>query len=283
MREEEKRMIRSMVFPFLLVLLLWAVRIIQSIGGYDLGSLGIYPLEWSGLVGIITAPFIHGDFSHLLSNTLPLIVLGSALFYFYKDLAPRIFGLIWIITGFWVWVAARPAYHIGASGVVYGLAMFIFASGVIRKHTGLMAVALVVVFLYGSLVWGIFPEFFPGKNISWESHLMGLVAGLILAVYYRKEGPQRRKYQWEIEEEEEEKRGRGDLGTRGPGDMGTGGQGEKEGHPESRPGLDEGTPGDNSASDTEDPEKDAYWNTTISDEEIKEIRRIYRPGQQGEA
>jgi membrane associated rhomboid family serine protease len=275
MREEEKRMIRSMVFPFLLVLLLWAVRIIQSIGGYDLGFLGIYPLKWSGLVGIITAPFIHGDFSHLLSNSLPLIVLGSALFYFYRDLAPRIFGLIWIITGFWVWIAARPAYHIGASGVVYGLAMFIFASGVIRKHTGLMAVALVVVFLYGSLVWGIFPEFFPGKNISWESHLLGLIAGLVLAVYYRKEGPQRRKYQWEIEEEEEEKRRQGDLGT--------GGQGEEECHPESRLSRGEGTPGNGSTSDIEDPDNDAYWNTTISDEEIKEIRRVYRPGQHGEA
>jgi membrane associated rhomboid family serine protease len=268
MREEEKRMIHSMVFPFLLVLLLWAVRIIQSIGGYDLGFLGIYPLKWSGLVGIITAPFIHGDFSHLLSNSLPLIVLGSALFYFYRDLAPRIFGLIWIITGFWVWIAARPAYHIGASGVVYGLAMFIFASGVIRKHTGLMAVALVVVFLYGSLVWGVFPEFFPGKNISWESHLLGLVAGLVLAVYYRKEGPQRRKYQWEIEEEEEEKRRQGEEGT----DLGR---------------EDGKTVGDEmgyeNAEIKDHSDNDAYWNTTISDEEIKDIRRIYRPGQHGEA
>jgi membrane associated rhomboid family serine protease len=278
MREEEKRMIRSMTFPALFVLLLWAVRLIQTAGGYDLGFLGIYPLKWIGMVGIITAPFIHADFSHLVSNSLPLIVLGSALFYFYKDLAPKIFGWIWLITGFWVWIAARPAFHIGASGIVYGLAMFIFLSGLIRKHTGLMAVALVVVFLYGSMVWGIFPEFFPGKNISWESHLLGMIAGVILAIYYRKEGPQRRKYLWEIEEEEERRR-QGDRETWGPEEQGTGGQDKEECHPGPRHGQDEGAPGNSSASDTEDPDKDSYWNTTISDEEIKEIRRVYRPGK----
>lgn len=250
-------MFRSTVIPFIVVLLLWAVFLVELAGDYDFGFLGVYPLRWSGLPGILTAPFVHGDFSHLLANSVPLIVLGSALFFFYKDLAIKILALIWVITGIWVWVVARPAYHIGASGIVYGLAMFLFASGIIRKHTGLMAVALVVVFLYGSLVWGIFPEFFPERNISWESHLAGLLTGLILAFFFRKEGPQRRKYQWELEEEEETG-GLGDKETRGLGDQGTGGQEEGE---------------------NGDDERDAYWNTTITDDEIKEIRRIYRPGK----
>lgn len=204
LRTEEYKMLRSMAIPLMLVFLMWVIRIIETIGGYDLAFLGIYPLKWQSLTGILTTPFIHGDFSHLIANSVPLIILGSALFYFYKDLAVRIILIIWIFSGFWVWVAARPAYHIGASGIVYGLAAFILASGIIRRHTGLMSLALVVVFLYGSLIWGIFPEFFPEKNISWEAHLFGLIAGIILAFVYRKEGPQRKVYDWELEEEEEE-------------------------------------------------------------------------------
>jgi membrane associated rhomboid family serine protease len=246
MRDDEKRMLRSFVVPFLIVMLMWAVRIIQTIGGYNLSFLGIYPLSWQGLPGIVTTPFIHGDFSHLFANTLPMLILGSALFYFYKDMAFRILLMIWLFTGFWVWIGAREAWHIGASGIVYGLAAFILVSGIIRRHTGLMAMALVVVFLYGSLIWGIFPEFFPEERISWEAHLFGLVAGVALAFYYRKQGPQRRKYDWE-EEEEREIGGFGDGENGGQGEGETGGQGERD-----------------------------YWNVTLTDEEIKEIRHVYR-------
>jgi len=251
---EEKKMMHSMVIPFILVFLMWTVRIIQTIGGFDFSFLGVYPLKWQSLHGIITTPFVHGDFSHLLANSVPLIILGSALFYFYKDMAIRILLVIWLFSGFWVWIAARPAYHIGASGIVYGLAAFILVSGIIRRHTGLMALALVVVFLYGSLIWGIFPEFFPERNISWEAHLFGMIAGIVLAFYYRKEGPQRKIYEWELEEEEEEKRGQGNGETGREGDGDTGGKGEEE----------------------TGREEDAYWNITLTDEEIKEIRHIYK-------
>jgi len=203
-RSEERKMLNSAVIPFMIVLLMWAVRIIQTIGHYDLSFLGIFPLRWQNLPGIVTTAFVHGDFSHLIANSVPLIILGSALFYFYKDLAIRILVIIWLFSGFWIWVAARPAYHIGASGIVYGLWAFIMVSGIIRKHTGLMALALIVIFLYGSMIWGIFPDFFPEKNISWEAHLMGMIAGIGLAVIYRKEGPQRKMYDWELEEENED-------------------------------------------------------------------------------
>ncbi len=245
-----------MVIPFMLVLLMWAVKIIEVTGDYKLSFLGIFPLRWQNLTGIITTPFIHGDFSHLIANSVPLIILGSALFYFYKDLSFRILLFIWLFSGFWVWIAARPAFHIGASGIVYGLATFIALSGIIRKHTGLMALALIVVFLYGSLIWGIFPEFFPEKNISWEAHLYGMIAGIILAVYYRKQGPQRKVYEWELEEEEETGR-HGDQETRRHGDQETGRHGDQE----------TGRQGDD------------FWNVSITDEEIDKIRHIYRPNK----
>lgn len=219
-----------MVFPFLFVFVIWVIRAVQSIGGWDFGYLGIYPRHWSGLIGIITSPLIHGSWSHLLANTVPMLVLGTALFYFYKDIALKIFILIYLFTGIWVWAGAREAYHIGASGVAYGLFAFIFVSGLIRRHAGLLSVALIMAFLYGGMIWGVFPEFFPGQNISWESHLLGLVAGFILAFVYRREGPQPKVYEWENEDDDD------------PGN---------------------------------DPE-DAYWNSTISDSEIKSIKHIYR-------
>ena len=222
-----------MIFPAMLLFVLWVIEIIEQVGGFHFSWLGVYPRKWEGLVGIITSPLIHSDFSHLTANSVPLLILGSALFYFYRDVAFRVLLLIWLLTGIWVWFGARPAYHIGASGVVYGLSTFIFVSGLIRRHTGLMAMALVVIFLYGSLIWGIFPEFFPEENISWESHLFGIISGVVLAFFFRREGPQRRKYEWEIEEEEE---------------------------------------------DEEDDENDgdAFWKSTISDEDVKKIRRVYR-------
>jgi len=202
MNTEKKSLIYSLTYPLLFVFLLWIIKIAESLIHADFGFLGIYPLKPEGLLGIITAPLIHGDFKHLFSNSVPLIVLGGCLFYFYKELSVKTFILIYLITGIWVWFGARDAYHIGASGVVYGLASFLFFSGIIRRDMQLLAITLLVTFLYGSLVWGVIPDFFPEKNISWESHLMGLIAGFVLAVYFRKSGPQRKEYDWEEEEEE---------------------------------------------------------------------------------
>jgi len=194
---------RSMIVPCLFVLILWLVKAVDLIFRLDLNQYGLYPLQTKGLPGIITAPFLHADVSHLFANTIPLLILASLLFYFYREIAWWIIILLWIITGAWVWVFARGVEaHIGASGIIYGLASFLFFSGIIRRETGLMVITLLVTFLYGGLIWGIFPHFFPKQNISWESHLMGLLAGLILAIYYRKSGPQRKTYEWENEEDE---------------------------------------------------------------------------------
>ena len=204
MNQEKKNILQSLLPPLLFILLLWVIKAGETVTHTELGFLGIYPLKSTGLIGIITSPLIHSDFKHLFANSIPLLVLGGCLFYFYKEIAVKIFILIYLITGLCVWFGAREAYHIGASGVVYGLASFLFLSGIIRRDGRLLAITLLVTFLYGSLVWGVFPDFYPEKNISFESHFWGLIVGVILALYFRKLGPQRKKYDWEEEEEFED-------------------------------------------------------------------------------
>ncbi|MBN1340140.1 MAG: rhomboid family intramembrane serine protease [Bacteroidales bacterium] len=204
MNKEFIKILISLQFPVLFILLLWVIKGYEALTGHDLGFLGVYPRRPGGLWGILTSPLIHGDFRHLFANSVPLFVLGGCLFYFYREIAAKSFLIIYLVTGLWVWVGARSSIHIGASGVVYGLASFLFVSGILRKDGRLLAITLLVTFLYGSLVWGIFPDFLQKQNISWESHLWGLVAGFITAVYFRKEGPQKKVYEWELEEEDED-------------------------------------------------------------------------------
>lgn len=207
---ERKKLLHSIIVPALFVAALWLIKFGEIIFSADLSFLGIYPLKVRGLPGILLSPLIHGDIRHLAANSLPLLLLGSGIFYFYREIAYRVIILLYIIPGIWVWFGAREAYHIGASGLIYGLASFLFFSGLLRRDGKLMALSLLIVFVYGSMVWGIFPNFIPQSNISWESHLMGLIAGIILAFYYRKLGPQRKKYDWELEEEEGDENREGD-------------------------------------------------------------------------
>ena len=197
---EKSKRFHTWFFPITFVFVLWVIKLMELVFHLELYDLGVYPRQLKGIIGIFLAPLLHGDLAHLFSNSIPLLVLGAGLFYFYKPAAYRVFIAVYLITGLWVWIAARPSYHIGASGVVYGMASFLFFSGLIRRHTYLMAFSLFVVFLYGSLIWGVLPL---QAGISWESHLMGAVAGLVTAVYYRKIGLQKQEFQWEEEEEED--------------------------------------------------------------------------------
>lgn len=198
--EEKTKLTGSLAYPLLFLILIWAIKLVEEGFGLRMGFLGIYPLHIRGLPGILFAPLIHGDYSHLFANTGPLLILGTALFYFYRIIAFRLVALAWLMTGLWVWFGGREAWHIGSSGLIYAMASFLFFSGFIRKSVELMALSLIVVFLYGGMVWGIFPL---REGVSWESHLMGGIAGFVLAIYYKHEGPQRKKYSWELEEEEE--------------------------------------------------------------------------------
>jgi len=197
-----------MIIPLLIVALMWLVMITVIVFDADISSFGIFPRAKEGLAGVLLSPFIHSDFKHLFNNTLPLFFLSTVLFYFYPGLALRLLGLTWIITGILVWLGGREAWHIGASGIVYGLASFMFFSGIIRKHFRLVALSLLIVFMYGEMVWGIFPGFHP--EISWESHMLGFFSGAALAVLFRKEGPQAPIYDW-MEDEEDETENTGDL------------------------------------------------------------------------
>lgn len=200
-RTDKVRLLKSLLFPVIFTVLIWVIKVIELFMHLDLASFGILPLRASGLIGIITAPLIHSDVQHLLSNTFAVFFLSWAVIYFYKEISGWVIGLIYVLSGFWVWFFAREAYHIGASGLIYGMATFLFFSGVFRKHVPLAALSLVIVFLYGGIIWGVFPTH---ERISWETHLTGLLAGIITAIYYRKEGPQRPKPFADEEEEEDE-------------------------------------------------------------------------------
>ena len=196
-----KKFFLSIIIPGIFVALMWLVKIVEVLFEIDLSGFGIYPLTLRGMPGIIFSPFIHGDFNHLINNSLPFFMLSVGLFYFYSEIALEIFSWTYLLTGILVWLGGRAAWHIGASGLVYGLASFLFFSGIIRKYYRLVALSLLVVFLYGQMVWGIFPNIY--KNVSWESHMLGFISGIALAIVYRKEGPQMPVYEWMEEDVEE--------------------------------------------------------------------------------
>jgi membrane associated rhomboid family serine protease len=201
-KDTEKKIVKySLLFPLFIVGLFWLVKLSEIVLNIDLAEFGILPLHLEGLPGILFSPFIHGSWDHLLSNSFPFLVLGFALFYFYRNLAYRILFMIYLLSGLCVWLGGRESYHIGASGIVYGLASFLFFSGVFRKDANLLTISIIVTFLYGSMFWGIFPI---KPDISWESHLWGAASGLMLSLYYRHQGPVRPKASWENEPEEED-------------------------------------------------------------------------------
>ena len=180
---EFKILKRGIYLTLTFVFILWLVKSIEWAQNVDFGLYGILPRTLKGGLGIITGPLIHGDLYHLISNTFPLIILGLVLFYFYHKIALEVFFWIYLATGFWVWIIGRESYHIGASGLVYGLAMFVFWSGILRKNPRSLAISMVVFFLYGYMIYGLLPL---DNAVSWESHVMGSVAGIFLAIYFRK-------------------------------------------------------------------------------------------------
>ena len=191
---ENKKSISKVLIPLLFPAILWGIHLLSLLFNENLSKLGLLPRNLPGLLGIFTSPLIHADFSHLISNTIPLIVLGWIIFNFYPKVSYILFIFIYLVTGILVWIFARQVYHIGASGVVYGFVSFLFFSGIFRRDNKSIALALVIVFLYGGLVWGMVPGW---EGISWESHLFGAIAGLIAAYLFRKIDPPKKKYDWE--------------------------------------------------------------------------------------
>ena len=195
---EKKKILSTLFIPFLFLLLMWLVKIIEVNFQINFVRYGVFPKTIDGLKGILFSPFIHKNFTHLINNSYPIIILGGMLFAIYRKIATQLFTWLYFISGFWLWVIGRPSFHIGASGLIYALASFLLVSGIIRKNPRLTAVSMLVIFLYGSMIWGLLPT---NESISWEGHFAGFIAGILVAIFYKNEGPKPKKYQWEIDEE----------------------------------------------------------------------------------
>ncbi len=188
-------------YPVYFVLFIWLVFWFEVRFGYNFSKYGVYPQTIKGLRGVVLSPFIHGNIQHIYHNTIPLFVLSMALFYFYKPIAWKVMLFGVLISGFLTWCIGRPSYHIGASGLIYVLVSFTFFKGVFAKHYRLIALSLLVIFLYGSMIWHAIPI---EEGVSWEGHLSGLITGLLFALFFRKEIAKPKKYIWEQENYNEE-------------------------------------------------------------------------------
>nr|WP_299000067.1 rhomboid family intramembrane serine protease [uncultured Allomuricauda sp.] len=192
---------KALLAPLFAVLAIWMVYWAEVRFDFNFNHLGVQPRTLSGLKGVILSPFIHSSAEHLYNNTIPLAVLTFFLFLFYKGVAFRVLLLGVLGSGILTWLIGRPSYHIGASGLIYVLASFIFFKGIFTKHYRLVALSLIVVFVYGSMIWYVFPI---KDGISWEGHLSGFLTGLLLALFLRVHTPQEKKYDWEKEDFDEE-------------------------------------------------------------------------------
>ena len=192
----------AFIYPFLLVIGMWLVFWADHLFTNDFYKYGIRPKNIESLRGIFLMPLLHSktDWAHIVNNSFPTLILLGTLIFYYRSIAFRVFTFSWLFTGTCLWIFATDTntYHIGMSGIIYALAGFLFTSGVLRKYLPLQGISLFVAFLYGSMIWGIFPM---ETHVSWEGHLSGLITGVLLAVFYRNNGPQRPKYQYEIEKE----------------------------------------------------------------------------------
>ena len=174
---------------------IWFVFIADAYLNLGLSRYGLRPRDLQGLIGIVTAPMLHGDLEHIFSNTLPLIISLTAVLYLYPNSALRLIPMVWLGSGLLGWMTGRPSSHSGASGFVYGLLAFVFLSGVFRQDMRSVGVSLIVWFLYGSMIWGVLP-IRPG--MSWELHLSGAILGVVMAFLYRDwDKVPIKRYEWE--------------------------------------------------------------------------------------
>lgn len=174
--------------PFLIsaffLLLMWGSFLLGLDNHEVYVRLGIYPRRAQSLVSIFTGPFIHGDWEHLIFNSSSFLVLTTMLFYFYKNIADKVFAIGFLLTGLMIWFFARPSYHIGMSGVIYAEFGFLFLAGFLSRNRPQIVASFITVLFYGSMVWGVF----PGKpGVSWEAHLFGFMVGVFCILLFRKE------------------------------------------------------------------------------------------------
>lgn len=178
---EDRSILGSAVVPLRVIFLMWLAFFLDYVYGWQLDGLGIFPRSSFGLIGIFTAPLIHGNLEHLVSNTVPLLFLGASLFFFYPSIGRRVFFRTYFWTNILVWLFARPSIHIGASGLVYGLAFFLIFFGFFRRDIISLIISVLTLLLYGGVFYGVLPT---DPRVSWESHLAGALVGVTSAVTF---------------------------------------------------------------------------------------------------
>jgi membrane associated rhomboid family serine protease len=194
-RRAQRNFLMALKFALGVAGFIWFIQIADSYLGLELARFGLRPRDSAGLIGLITAPLLHGGFEHVFSNTAPLVVSLTTMLYLYPNSSLRVVPMLWIGTGLLAWTIGRPSVHIGASGFIYGMLAFVFVSGMIRQDFRSMAVSLFVWFMYGSMIWGILPI---RAHMSWEMHLSGAILGLCMAALYRNwDRVPLKRYEWE--------------------------------------------------------------------------------------
>ncbi len=191
------------------VALIWLIPLLGW--GLGLERFGVRPRQWIGLPGILVAPLLHGGFDHLIANSLPLLVLGTAMLHLYPGATFRVLPAVYLGPGIAVWLFGKDGVHIGASGLIYGLVGYIFVGGLIRRDRRAIAASMLVAFMYGTLAWGVLPI---NPAVSWETHLAAALIGVSLAVVLRhRDNPPRIRYSWEDQFDDHEDVQSGDEET----------------------------------------------------------------------
>lgn len=193
---------KSLLVGFMAAMVPLLLFLADSIWHLRLYRLALWPRTQEGILGVLTAPLIHGTWAHLMSNFSALFALTSLGYYHFKPFFFWLLAFIWLASGLWTWGFARPSYHLGASGLIYGLAAFCFVSGIISRNIRLRALALLIAFLYGGFIWGIWPLPF-NQEISWEMHLSGMLSGILAVWIFRHDIPRQEPASWDDEENEE--------------------------------------------------------------------------------
>ncbi|WP_034474355.1 rhomboid family intramembrane serine protease [Aestuariibacter salexigens] len=194
---------RSVLFSLLMVSVLWVIKSSELMFHVDLSGLGLQPLVVSDLWSIFTAPIVHASLEHLFNNTLPLLLLLAFLHYGYPNSRWKVIGTVWVLSGIGVWLFAREANHLGASGINHGVFFFLFVVSLFRRDKSSIAIMMIAFFMYGGMTMTIFPR---EEHISFEYHFFGAVAGTLAALLWRHADPmpEVKRYDWEREEPDDD-------------------------------------------------------------------------------
>jgi membrane associated rhomboid family serine protease len=196
----KRQFVNAVFIPMIIGIFIVLSFIMEKGMDWDFHTAGIYPRRFENIWGVLTLVFVHANLEHLANNLISFLLLSSFLYYFYAQLASKIIFISYIASGLILWLIGRDSWHIGASGLIYSLAFFLFFSGIFRKHIPLIAISLTVAFVYGSMIWHIFPWQIQDP-ISWEGHLAGGITGIGLAFLYRNDEPQRPEKKWDEEDD----------------------------------------------------------------------------------